>query len=172
MALLLYKWLMLACWLPSAPHSGAAMPHPLYVTVTEIAHNQKDGILEISCKIFADDMEVAILKTAKVKIDVANPKDKTQADKAISNYVRAHLQVKPDGKATSLEFIGYECENDAVWSYFQVSNVKTPPKKIDITNSILYDVYEKEINLVHVEVGGERKSTKLDNPKKNATIVF
>ena len=163
---------MLMCWLPGRPSVAVALPHPLYVSITEIAHNPKDGILEISCKVFADDMEAALLKTARVKIDVAHPHDRAQASKAVSDYLRSHLQVKPDGKNAALEFVGYEYENDAVWSYFQVSHLATAPKKIDITDSILYDVYEKEINLVHVSVRGERKSTKLDNPNAVASFIF
>jgi hypothetical protein len=39
-------------------------------------------------------------------------------------------------------------------------------------NSILYEAYDKEINLMHVTVGGERKSTRLNYPDKEASFQF
>jgi hypothetical protein len=158
MAILLYKWLIFL--------------HPLYISVTEINHNAKDKTLEISCKIFADDFEKALTTATNKKIDLFNPKDKNEVDGRITDYIKKHLGIKLDGKAMNFSLVGFEKEEDAIWSYFQVTGISTPPKKIEIMDNILYEVYEKEINLVHVSVGGNRKSTKLDAPEANAVIEF
>jgi Domain of unknown function (DUF6702) len=39
-----------------------AHTHPLYISVTEINHNAKDRILEVSCKIFTNDLETVLEK--------------------------------------------------------------------------------------------------------------
>ncbi len=72
----------------------------------------------------------------------------------------------------TLEFVGFEKENDAVWSYFEVKHISTAPKKIEVVNSILYESYDKQMNLMHVSVGGNRKSTRLNYPDKEATFQF
>jgi hypothetical protein len=112
--------------------------HPYYISVVEINHNPTDKTLEISCKIFTNDFEATLEKNYKTKIDLVNPPDKSAMDKLVSDYIKKHLFVKTDNKPASLSYIGFEKEDEAVYSYFQVDNVPTV-KKIDVTNSILHD---------------------------------
>ncbi|HKP32962.1 MAG TPA: DUF6702 family protein [Chitinophagaceae bacterium] len=161
MAFLLHKWLV----------ASLALLHPLFVSVTEINHNPKEKTLEISCKTFADDLEKGIDNSAKLKLDLFKIKDSSLAEKGVNDYIKKHLQVKVDGKPVNLEFVGFEREGDALWSYFQISNVASV-KKIEINNTILHDVSNDQINLVHVTVGGNRKSTKLDYPASQSSYDF
>ena len=162
MAFLLHKWLV----------AGYMLLHPFFVSVTEINHNAKDKSIEISCKTFTEDLEGAIEKTTKVKVDLSNPKDAAAGEKAVNDYIRKHFSVKINGKPAQLEFIGYERENEATWSYFQISNVATAPKKVEITTNLLFEASDKQINLLHVTVGGNRKSTKLDCPADYAAFEY
>jgi hypothetical protein len=177
MAASLFKWFSPYLFLLSGSnyksnHHNRGMPlHPLYVTVTEINHNAKDKTLEISCKIFTNDFEAALEKALHVKTDLSEPKDKKAADKSVSDYIQKHLQIKADGKPVTLEFVGSEKETDATWSYFQVSNIAIV-KKLEITNRLLYETFEGEINLMHVTVSGNRKSEKLTNPETNVIFEF
>ena len=152
MALLVHKWLFLV---------ASLIVHPLFVSVTEINHNAQDKTLEISCKVFTDDLE----------IDLFTVKDKAAANKAISDYFRKHLALKADGKAVQMELIGFEREGDATWSYFQVPNISSV-KKIEVDNNILYEASDQEINLMHVTVNKDRKSTKIDYPDVHAVFEF
>ena len=162
---------------PKNPTSTSLNPavspmHPIFVTVTEMNHNPKDKTLEIACKIFTDDLEKVLAKASGSKIDLSNPKDTALAAKQISNYIGKHLVITIDGKPAKLNLIGFEKELEAVWSYFEVSQVATTPRNISVMNDLLYDNFKEQINLMHVTVGGKRKSTKLDNPDTNAAFSF
>ncbi|MBC7828626.1 MAG: hypothetical protein H7122_12820 [Chitinophagaceae bacterium] len=176
MVILLYKWFF-ASLLVSLPYFTDSQPdkyispHPFFISVTEISHNATDKHLEISCKIFTDDFETALLKSTGVKIDLFNPKDKALAEKQIAAYLKKHLVIKLDSKPVILEFVGFEREDEAVWSYLQVSNTAAP-KKMDISNDLLYESFDQQINLMHVSVSGNRKSTKLNYPDVNTSFQF
>lgn len=175
MALTLYKWFFAVLFtglVSKADSSNKAFCyHPFYVSVTEINYNAGDKTLEISCKIFTDDFEAALAKSTGVKVDLFNPKDKQAADRSIAAYIKKHLVIKLDNKIASLEFVGFERENEAVWSYLQVSNTSVP-KKVEINNDLLYELFTQQINLMHVSVGGNRKSTKLNYPDSHTTLQF
>jgi hypothetical protein len=187
MAASLFKWLIAGIWLswadPSSTQgiqvmSGKVVPdgrmewkHPLYISVTEINHNLKDKTLEISCKMFTNDLESVLEKLSHNKVDLSDAAGKQSTDKLINDYIVRHLQLKVDGHPVVLQWVGSEKEADGTWSYFQVSNVASL-KKIDINNSLLYDAFDKEINIMHVSVGGVKKSTRLDYPAVNAVIEF
>jgi len=175
MVILLYKWLFLLQTLLMAPAASPAHTaparHPLYVSVTEMNYNATDKDLEISCKLFTDDFEKTLASINHAKVDLTAPANKAEADKWVKEYIKSHLQLKLDGKAVTFEFVGFEKENDAVWSYFQVK-YPTAPKKIEVVNSILYESYDKQMNLMHVSVGGNRKSTRLNYPDKVTSFQF
>ena len=165
----LYKWFSLA--LLGVFLMGAGRPHPLYISVTELKHNPRDKILEVSCKMFTNDLETALEKMTKTHVDLSSAKDKAASDKLIGEYVERHLRLKLDGKAVVLHFVGSEKENDGTWSYFQVNDVPGV-KRIDVINDLLYDSFSQQIGIMHVTVGSERKSTRLDYPEANASFEF
>jgi hypothetical protein len=172
MGLTIIKWLLttvVGLTLFSMPDSKADF-HPVYISVTEINHNAADKNLEIACKIFTDDFEIVLAKAFNTKVDLFHPKDSILTEKQIGSYIARHLALKLDGKPVTLKIIGYEREQDALWSYFEVNNVPAPPKQVSIMNNLLYENFPQQINLLHVTIGGKRKSTKLDNPDEN--VIF
>lgn len=151
--------------------AAAPAAHPLYITVTEIKHSAKDKILEVSCKIFTNDLETVLEKQARTKVDLSNEKEKPANERLIDEYIEKHLRLKVDGKSAQLHWVGSEKESDGTWCYFQVNDVAAV-KRIDVTNDLLYEAFNQQINIMHVTVGGERKSTRLDCPEANASFQF
>ncbi|WP_419800950.1 DUF6702 family protein [Mucilaginibacter sp.] len=145
--------------------------HPFYVSITEIKQNPASHSLEISCRMFSDDLEKALEKQYHVELDVIKPKDKTLVNKLISDYVKKRLLIHADGKALSLNYVGYEIQEDGTWSYFEVKGID-PPRKLNVHDALLFEQHPEQINMMHVTVGGQRKSTKVDNPDADAVFVF
>jgi hypothetical protein len=175
MAILLYKWLWtIAAVLgaPANPAEPASTVHPVYVSVTDINHNVTDKTIEISCKIFTDDFEKGIAEVLKKKVDLIKPANQEEANKLVNEYIAKHLTIAADGKPLKLEFVGFEHERDVIWSYFQVSSLPNPPRKLSVKNNILYETYDAQINMMHVTVSGKRKSYKVSNPEADAVFEF
>jgi hypothetical protein len=178
MAASLYKWFILPYFLfsgrgPQPGKNSFALDsnHPYYVSVVEINHNAKDKTIEISCKIFTNDFEETLEKNYKTKVDLVNPADKTAMDKLVNDYIKKHLSFQVDGKQVNFSYVGFEKEDEAIYSYFQVDNVASL-KKLNVVNSILHDFSDQQINIVHCIVAGKRQSTKLDYPKTDASFQF
>lgn len=151
----------------------AGGPHPFHVSVTEIEHNATDKTLEISCKIFTDDFETILAKNYNTKVDLTNPPNSNPAamDSLVKKYIYSHLAIKVGGKPVTFNYIGYEVDKEAAWGYIEVANVSSV-SKLDITNHILYDKFDDQMNIIHVKVGDNRKSTKLNYPDKETTFSF
>jgi hypothetical protein len=145
--------------------------HPFYLSVTELNYNQQNKKMEISVKIFTDDFEKTLHNIHKIPVDLIHPKDNNTAEKQIEDYILSQLKIQCDGKLLDLHFIGYEQEEGAIWSYFE-SNEINAPKNISITNTLLYKYFESQINIMHVKIGSEKKSYKLDNPESVANFVI
>ena len=173
MATVVYKWLLLCSFwmLVSFKPLNKNAVHPLYVSVTEINHNAAEKTLEISIRIFSDDLEQVLEKNNKTTLDILAEKDKTRFDQYIPSYISKNLMLTIDGKQVQLSYVGFETENEATYCYFEVKNV-TSVKKLDVTNSILYDFNDTEMNIVHVTVNGSRKSNKVNYPVKVVDFSF
>ncbi|MFL5742393.1 MAG: DUF6702 family protein [Flavisolibacter sp.] len=166
---ILASW-MLAGFFPESP-SPIKSIHPFYISVTEINHNAKDKTLEISCKMFAEDLEVQLEKNYRTTLDISSEKDKASFDKYIPDYLGQHFSLSVDGKPVKLVYVGFEKEKESAYCYFQVNGVSSV-KKIDLVNSLLYDFNDQQINIMHVTVNGQRQSTKLNYPDKQVSLSF
>lgn len=167
MASILFKWLLIGGLIINP----ASTYHPIFVSVTEIEHNAKDKTLEISCKIFTDDFEKALRATYKTSVDLLQPKDKNAMNKLVADYVQKHLLIKIDGKAATLQFLGYQQDEEGIESYYQVNNVPSV-KKLDITDNILFEYKKEQISIIHTTINGNKKSTKLVNPDDKYSFEF
>jgi hypothetical protein len=173
MAAVFYKWLLICSWwmVTYSDQHLSVSKHPFYISVTEINLNTADKTLEVSCKMFADDLEQTIEKIDHTQLDISSDKDKSKFDNYIPTYVKNHLSISIDGKAGNLSYIGFEKDKESAYCYFEVENISSL-KKIDINNRLLYDFTSDQVNIIHVMVNGKRQSTKLDYPNKNAGFSF
>lgn len=169
-----YRW----CWLllPLLWVSGTALKpatawHPFYIGVTEINHNAADKTLEISCKVFMEDLEEVLKKSSRKAVNLSDGAQQLQNDALVNQYFQQHLHVAAGDKPLPLKFIGFEKEAESVYAYFEAAGVGAV-KKLDIENSILHDFTTEQINIIHVTVGGKRQSTKLNFPVKSAHFGF
>jgi len=145
--------------------------HPFYVSVTEIRHNAAQQELQVSSRIFYDDLENTLKKEYKTPVDILHPANRKTVDGLIADYLGKHLHITIDGKPVTLHYLGYQVEEDAAWCFLEVKGIATV-KKVHIINDILYEAHESQINMMHVVVHDVRKSTKLDNPARVADFVF
>lgn len=178
MAIEFYKWLlvpvfpMLLCVNGKKDNSYTEKTlHPLHLATVEIDHNATEKTLEITCKTFWDDFESILSKRNGSKVDLVGGKDTAGNNKKIFEYIKSHLQITIDGKPVQMSFIGYEKEDVVVYSYLQVDDIASI-KKVSIVNSIMHDMFDDQVEIIHMIVNGNRKSTKLDYPAKNAEFSF
>ncbi|MEQ1677690.1 MAG: DUF6702 family protein [Chitinophagaceae bacterium] len=171
MAASVYKWLVIPVIAVFLTGARPPAPHPFHVSVVEVNHNATDKTLEISCKIFTDDFEKVLAKNYKTKTDLINPPNKAAMDSLVKKYLFSHLSIKANGKPVVFSYLGFENENEAAFGYIEVENVPSV-SKLEVSSNIMYDMFDDQMNIFHITVGGNRKSTKLNYPEKDAAFSF
>ncbi len=145
--------------------------HPYYISVIDIKHNAVQKSLQISTRFFTNDLEDALDKVSHKKIDVLNPKNKAEVDSILFNYIKQRFSISINSKGQTLQFIGYEREEESIWAYLEIKKVNTP-KALNINTKLLYDYLPSQINIVHAEVNGIKKSSKVTNPDSKVEFSF
>ncbi|WP_257666592.1 DUF6702 family protein [Parapedobacter tibetensis] len=147
--------------------------HPFYVSIAAVDYNEKAQSVEVSCRIFYDDLEDALKAGGGKRVDLINPTaaDKRAMDSLLAGYLLKHFRLAVNGEQVNLRYLGYEIEDDVAWCYLEANNIRHIAN-ITIDNRILFGQFPKQSNIMHITANGKRKSAKLDNPKSRAVFEF
>tara|TARA_R110001599_G_scaffold90711_2_gene238689 strand:- start:1764 stop:2261 length:498 start_codon:yes stop_codon:yes gene_type:complete len=144
--------------------------HPFHVSVCDMEYNKEAKALQISQRIFMDDLATGLQSFHKMDyIDTYKPKDPKKLDSLINEYIQAKLFITIDGKKAKLDYIGSELEGDARWCYIEVKNISSI-SELDISNVVLFESFPQQENIVHLKVNEQLKSYKLN--KKEISHLF
>jgi hypothetical protein len=155
----------------SAPRMRLPKFHPIHVSTSNIEYNGQDSKIEVICTIFTDDFEAALAKQYHAKTDLNKAEMHAAMDALIKNYIAANLHIKAGGAAVNLNYLGFEINREATDIYLE-SDKMPAPKKVDVDVSLLYNLFDDEINIVHIIVNKVRKSEKVNYPDKRVEQVF
>lgn len=145
--------------------------HPFFMSVIDINHNAKDASIEISVRVFSDDLEKTLEKYSKQQLDILSPKDKPVIEKQLLAYMTEHLKLNVNGKPVRFTLVGYEQQMESTWCYFEIE--KQPVvNQVAVDCSFLYDYETNQVNIVHVKSKGVQKTHKLDYPKRDISFSF
>jgi hypothetical protein len=145
--------------------------HPLHVSVTEIKFDEKDKELEITSRIFLDDLETAIRQDLQQPtLDILQPKTST-ADALIGAYWLKNISVLVDKKEAKVKYLGYEVEGDVVIIYSYAPGIKKL-NQITISQQTITELFDDQSNIVHVTKAETTRSLRLSRQTTTDSILF
>jgi hypothetical protein len=125
----------------------------------------------VICTIFTDDFETALEKQYHTKIDLTKADMHTAMDALVKSYIVANLNIKAGDLPQKLNYLGFEINRESTDVYLESEKIPAV-KKVDVDVSLLYNLFDDQINIVHIIVGGVRKSEKVNYPDKRVEQVF
>ncbi|MBK7649712.1 MAG: hypothetical protein IPJ20_01755 [Flammeovirgaceae bacterium] len=146
--------------------------HPIHLSVSEINYSEKDKALQITSRIFLDDLELSIRNQLnQPELDLLQPGPSQTTEQLISDYVLKRFSVKLDGKLQKVNFLGFEREDPAVICYIEIENVKKF-STIEVKNEVIMEIHDDQSNLVHVTYKEPVKSMRLTRDKSSGILTF
>ncbi|WP_292010633.1 DUF6702 family protein, partial [Chryseobacterium sp.] len=123
--------------------------HPYHVGSVELNYNAKSKTFEIAGRFFLDDLENALGKKYGKSFHFNDEKYKNQLNQALKDYSSEYLKVKVNGGFVKLSYLGYEEDSESVNIYLE-SEVINTPQKVETAVSFLYNLFDDQINIVHI----------------------
>ena len=139
--------------------------HPYHVGSVEFNYNKKSSTFEITGRFFMDDLENALNDKYKSKVKFLDSKSEAQINEELKKYVNEYLKLKVNNQFVKLNYVGYEEDKESV-DIFLESEVVKNPQKIETAVSLLYNLFDDQMNIIHIIVDGKRKSDKLSYPDR------
>ncbi|OEK02656.1 hypothetical protein BFP97_14490 [Roseivirga sp. 4D4] len=146
--------------------------HPFHVSVTDIEHDAEAKSIQVSHRIFLDDLEVGLKKYHDIeKLDTYEPESQEKLDSLIGSYLKKKVLFVINGESKDFNYLGSELEGDARWCYYEIENVEQVDEA-EVTNIALMEVFDDQQNIVHFKSKGKLKSYKLDKDTKFIQFKF
>ncbi len=148
---------------------GGGAVHAFHTSLTEIQYNAKEKSLEISIRMFTDDLETALTKANNgQKVMIGGKND--NSDAVLNKYIQQHFAIiTPQKQKKSLTVLGKEIEGDATWVYVEIPNSQDFKGHI-LYNNLMQELFDDQTNLVNFLYAGNKK-TYLFNAKTRAVEI-
>lgn len=145
--------------------------HPLHLSISELELSPKSGSLEISHRIFIDDLENAIKDRTGIAVSLSDPKDPELAQQLVGDYIHQHFRLQLNGKSIMPQYLGYEVEEEAIWAYMEVPKVRKI-SSVSVQNTLFFKRFTDQINIINVKVGDSLKSLRLEANEPEGSLNF
>jgi hypothetical protein len=149
----------------------SATMHKFYVSVTQVEFVKEKQSVQIISRIFIDDLELALQNRYDKNIKLTEEKESENVNKFIEKYFNQKMKISLNGKEAVYKFIGKKYENDILYFYFEIENVKDL-KEFQITNQILFDALSDQQNIVKIKAKSEHKNYILTTDNDKALLNF
>ncbi len=131
--------------------------HKFYVSVTQIDFIEERGELQITSRIFIDDLENLLRERYDENITLAGDDELDTVDKYIGNYLSQKINIIINGNQKEFKFLGKEYEDDIALCYMQISDIEAI-NSMEIRNTVLFELFEEQQNIIRTKINSKRKS--------------
>ncbi len=115
--------------------------------------------LQITSRVFIDDLDKLLLERYDIKAKLNTDNESRLADEYLEKYLRSKFVVEVNGSTAPYTYIGRKYDADVLIFYVEVPNIELSSlKSIQIENEILTDLFEDQQNVVHLKLGNDKKS--------------
>ncbi len=130
--------------------------HKYYISNTKMVLNEMAGNFEVTMKIFTDDFERTLNAEKSETIILKSGVQESDISYAIETYVRDNFKIWIDDRPITWRYVGAEIENDLSYVYFEFIQMENF-KELRIENSILFDQFEQQSNVIDIEYKGRQQ---------------
>lgn len=132
--------------------------HKYYLSYTKINYSDKSKSLQITMKVFTDDLENAINKQFKIDSKLNSDKEINNANKYLSEYINDKFGIEVNTTKKSYTFLGKEYKNDETNIYLEIENI-SKIESITITNKMLMEIFSDQQNIIKIKIDDFKKSS-------------
>ena len=145
--------------------------HKYYLSLTQIEYNKDHKSLEVIINVFMDDIELAVNKEYDVDMRLTTKEELKGVDEYFQKYLSNNLKFFINNKAVQYNFIGKEYEGDLVYFYLELE-LKEDPLSLKVINTLLFDYFEQQQNVIKFKNGSKRQSKILSIDTNKALLNF
>lgn len=145
--------------------------HKYYISLIKVEFKPENESVQITMRIFIDDLQKVINETNNVSIELAVKDEVKNSNELIYKYIRDNFKVTINSKNSPYEYLGKEYENDIVYLYLELKKIKTI-NSIEITDTMLIEYFPSQKNIVKLNINNKKKTFFLTADENKDILSF
>lgn len=131
--------------------------HKFYMGIYQVNYAPEKKMLQITARIFVDDLDKALEKKYNKKLHLATDSESSVEVFLLKKYFAEKFSIKINGKSSQMNFLSKEMEGDVLVCYLSINGV-SKINSLETYNSILIDWNLEQQNITHFTILGEKQS--------------
>lgn len=145
--------------------------HKFYMAIFQVNYAPEKKMLQITSRIFIDDLNLALEKKYGKKTNLGLEKETVEDLNLLKKYFNENLIIKVNGQTKPVAFLSKDVEGDVLISYCRVSDV-AKLQSAEITNTVLTHWNSEQQNILHCTAFGEKKTVLFTASNKTEVLKF
>jgi hypothetical protein len=145
--------------------------HKFYLSLTEIRYNPERERVEVSMRIFPDDLDRALTERTGIHTMLATELELPGADSLLGEYLLECFRMAVNGEPVELTYLGKEPEGDAIWCYLESEQIARPVT-IKVDQALLTELFEEQVNIVQVYQGKWNRGLLLNLQEQSGELTI
>jgi len=134
--------------------------HKFYMAIYQIDYVPQKKRIQITSRIFVDDLNAAMEKKFHVKTNLGNAQEAAQDEVNMKKYLAEKFFLKVNGVVKPMTFLSKEVEVNVLICYFRIPDV-SKITNLEIENSALTEWNSEQQNIIQANITGEKQSVML-----------
>lgn len=152
--------------------SSAFTFHKFYVGVFQVNYAAEKKMLQITSRIFIDDLNNAMEKKYHKKSFVGTSKETPADVELLKKYLSEHFLIKVNGQSKAITFLSKEVEaDDVLVCYSRIKDVDKF-KTLEISNTILVDWNAEQQNITHISAFDTKRSVLFTDSSRKELLKY
>ncbi|MFT6749001.1 MAG: hypothetical protein ACI9XR_000757 [Flavobacterium sp.] len=131
--------------------------HKYYISIYQIDYIPNKKRVEITARIFADDLNTALEKKYKITSYLGSNKETPEDLVLLKKYFAEKLVVKINGQNKKIQFLFKELETNVVICYLKIENI-SKISEFELNNSILLEANSDQQNIIQYNINSKKGS--------------
>ncbi len=146
--------------------------HKFYVGVFQVEYAAEKKMIQITSRIFVDDLNNALEKKYHKKTFVGTEKETPADVDLLKKYLAENFTIKINGQSKPITFLSKEVESDDVLiCYSRIKDIDKF-KSIEISNTLLVDWSSEQQNITHISAFGTKRSVLFTESSRKELLKY
>jgi len=146
--------------------------HKFYMGVYQVNYVPEKKMIQITSRIFIDDLNNGMEKKYHKKTSVGTEKETPEDLDLLKKYLAENFTIKINGQSKAITFLSKEVEaGDVLVCYSRIKDIDKF-KTIEISNTILVDWNPEQQNITHVTAFGIKKSVLFTESSRKELLKY
>jgi hypothetical protein len=131
--------------------------HKFYVSLYQVDFAPEKKMLQITSRIFIDDLNNAIEKKYSKKIHLGSENETNTDLLLFKKYFNEKFTIKVNGQVKDVQFLSKEMEGDVLICYFRITEIRKI-ELLEIFNAVITEGNSEQQNIMHFSILGVKNT--------------